>query len=310
MVTYAGARAGQPRQRPPCAPARRWPTPSTSAASSSRGGRAHRHPRPRGRPAGLAGRERQGRPRGTRQRGPPAGRQPVPPRHRHAVRLADAHRGRDPGPGGAQRAAVRHPRAATNIAHSNDQHDAVVAGHPRRRRRRGRGRRWRSTATPRPPCCAGSSDEDSDRPGDPHDRPTAAHRRASCGPTSPQGSSTRSSSPSPTCRVACRASGSTASSSSTPCSGHGTEGCNYLLAVDVDMNTVDGYAISSWERGYGDMMFDLDLDHPATHPRPALLGDRPVRPLVARRQRPRPRVAAVGAQGPGRRGRRARASSP
>ncbi len=41
--------------------------------------------------------------------------------------------------------------------------------------------------------------------------------------------------------------------------GHGTEGCNYLLAVDVDMNTVDGYAISSWEQGYGDMMFDLDL---------------------------------------------------
>ena len=46
---------------------------------------------------------------------------------------------------------------------------------------------------------------------------------------------------------------------------HGTEGCNYLLAVDVDMNTVDGYAISSWERGYGDMFFDLDLDHPAAH---------------------------------------------
>src|SRR5664279_3147644 len=42
--------------------------------------------------------------------------------------------------------------------------------------------------------------------------------------------------------------------------GHGTEGCNYLLAVDVDMNTVGGYAMSSWERGYGDMMFDLDLD--------------------------------------------------
>ena len=29
---------------------------------------------------------------------------------------------------------------------------------------------------------------------------------------------------------------------------HATEGCNYLLAVDVDMNTVDGYAMSSWER--------------------------------------------------------------
>ena len=41
--------------------------------------------------------------------------------------------------------------------------------------------------------------------------------------------------------------------------GHGTEGCNYLLAVDVDMNTVDGYAISSWEQGYGDMEFVLDL---------------------------------------------------
>jgi glutamine synthetase len=39
---------------------------------------------------------------------------------------------------------------------------------------------------------------------------------------------------------------------------HGTEGCNYLLAVDVDMNTVSGYAISSWERGYGDMEFVLD----------------------------------------------------
>ncbi len=41
---------------------------------------------------------------------------------------------------------------------------------------------------------------------------------------------------------------------------HGTEGCNYLLAVDVEMNTVGGYAISSWERGYGDMEFALDLE--------------------------------------------------
>jgi len=41
--------------------------------------------------------------------------------------------------------------------------------------------------------------------------------------------------------------------------GHGVEGCNYLLAVDVDMSTVDGYAISSWERGYGDMLFEMDL---------------------------------------------------
>ena len=42
--------------------------------------------------------------------------------------------------------------------------------------------------------------------------------------------------------------------------GHGTEGCNYLLAVDVDMKTIEGYAISSWDRGYGDMMFAIDLD--------------------------------------------------
>ncbi len=42
--------------------------------------------------------------------------------------------------------------------------------------------------------------------------------------------------------------------------GHGTEGCNYLLAVDVDMNTVGGYAISSWESGYGDMEFVLALE--------------------------------------------------
>ena len=40
----------------------------------------------------------------------------------------------------------------------------------------------------------------------------------------------------------------------------GTEGCNYLLAVDVDMNTVDGFAMSSWESGYGDMFFRMDLD--------------------------------------------------
>jgi glutamine synthetase len=40
---------------------------------------------------------------------------------------------------------------------------------------------------------------------------------------------------------------------------HGSEGCNYLLAVDVDMNTVDGYAMSSWERGYGDFVMRPDL---------------------------------------------------
>jgi glutamine synthetase len=41
---------------------------------------------------------------------------------------------------------------------------------------------------------------------------------------------------------------------------HDAEGCNYLLAVDVEMNTVEGYAMSSWERGYGDFVFKPDMD--------------------------------------------------
>ncbi len=41
---------------------------------------------------------------------------------------------------------------------------------------------------------------------------------------------------------------------------HGAEGCNYLLAVDVDMNTVGGYAMASWERGYGDFSLKPDFD--------------------------------------------------
>ena len=40
---------------------------------------------------------------------------------------------------------------------------------------------------------------------------------------------------------------------------HGTEGCNYLLAVDVDMNTVAGYEMSSWERGYSDFALVPDM---------------------------------------------------
>ncbi|MGR6999549.1 hypothetical protein ACU686_17715 [Yinghuangia aomiensis] len=47
---------------------------------------------------------------------------------------------------------------------------------------------------------------------------------------------------------------------------HDTEGCNYLLAVDIDMNTVDGYAMSSWEKGYGD--FVLVADHATLRPVP------------------------------------------
>ena len=41
---------------------------------------------------------------------------------------------------------------------------------------------------------------------------------------------------------------------------HGAEACNYLLAVDVDMNTVEGYAMASWETGYGDFEMKPDFD--------------------------------------------------
>src|SRR5215510_8015938 len=41
---------------------------------------------------------------------------------------------------------------------------------------------------------------------------------------------------------------------------HGAEGCNYLLAVDVDMNTVGGYAMSSWDTGYGDFEMVPDTE--------------------------------------------------
>jgi glutamine synthetase len=41
---------------------------------------------------------------------------------------------------------------------------------------------------------------------------------------------------------------------------HAAEGCNYLLAVDVEMNTVEGYEMSSWEQGYGDFVMRPDLE--------------------------------------------------
>src|SRR3954452_8761514 len=40
--------------------------------------------------------------------------------------------------------------------------------------------------------------------------------------------------------------------------GHGVEGCNYLLALDMEMDPVPGYALASWEQASGD--FDLRPD--------------------------------------------------
>ncbi|MGB3896309.1 glutamine synthetase family protein [Mycolicibacter sinensis] len=41
--------------------------------------------------------------------------------------------------------------------------------------------------------------------------------------------------------------------------GHGVECCSYLLAVDVEMNTVPGYPIADWGTGYGDLVLRPDF---------------------------------------------------
>src|SRR5438067_35793 len=40
---------------------------------------------------------------------------------------------------------------------------------------------------------------------------------------------------------------------------HGLEGCNYLLALDMEMDPQAGYAMASWEQGYGDFVLQPDL---------------------------------------------------
>ena len=40
---------------------------------------------------------------------------------------------------------------------------------------------------------------------------------------------------------------------------HPVEGCNYLLALDMEMDPIPGYEIASWERGYGDFAMKPDL---------------------------------------------------
>ena len=40
---------------------------------------------------------------------------------------------------------------------------------------------------------------------------------------------------------------------------NGVEGCNYLLALDMEMDPVPGYEIANWERGYGDFALVPDL---------------------------------------------------
>jgi glutamine synthetase len=40
---------------------------------------------------------------------------------------------------------------------------------------------------------------------------------------------------------------------------HGIEGCNYLLALDMEMEPVPGYEMANWEKGYGDFGIAPDM---------------------------------------------------
>src|SRR5215468_10244789 len=40
---------------------------------------------------------------------------------------------------------------------------------------------------------------------------------------------------------------------------HGMHACDYLLACDMEMDPVPGYAFASWEKGYGDVVCVPDL---------------------------------------------------
>src|SRR4029450_11898418 len=41
---------------------------------------------------------------------------------------------------------------------------------------------------------------------------------------------------------------------------HGVEGCNYPLALDMEMDPVPGYAMANWETGYGDFHLVPDME--------------------------------------------------
>ena len=124
-----GSRAGAapvrtrrgPRRRPRLPPRRR-----------ARRGRAHRHPRAARPTSGPGSPSAPGGARGPRQRRPPDRRLAAAPGDRHPLRLADAHRGRHPGPGGLTSCSAAIPV----LRH---QHRALQRA--ARRRRRGHPRR-------------------------------------------------------------------------------------------------------------------------------------------------------------------------
>ena len=78
---------------------------------------------------------------------------------------------------------------------------------------------------------------------------------------------------------------------------HGVEGCNYLLALDMEMEPVPGYEMANWENGYGDFgivpdMATLRADPLARPHRAGALRRRRARRLPGRR------LAAPGADRP------------
>ena len=45
-----------------------------------------------------------------------------------------------------------------------------------------------------------------------------------------------------------------------------THGCNYLFAVNMEMEPQDGYRLANWDAGFGD--FEMRPDHAAIYPLP------------------------------------------
>ena len=89
---------------------------------------------------------------------------------------------------------------------------------------------------------------------------------------------------------------------------HGLEGCNYLLALDMEMDPQPGYAMASWERGYGDFHLRPDLGDAAARAVARGDGARPLRRRLGGRLAGR-RLAAPGARARRSSGRERRASS-
>ena len=71
---------------------------------------------------------------------------------------------------------------------------------------------------------------------------------------------------------------------------HGVEGCNYLLALDMEMDPIPGYEMANWEGGYGDFAIVPDIGDAAPDPVARPHGARAVRrraTTTARRSSPR-----------------------